>query len=57
MVDEVLSEENVANRGIFNYAEIKRIIDNDRSGKEDNAYRIYQFLTLELWMREFIDKD
>ena len=46
MVDEVLSEENVANRGIFNYAEIKRIIDNDRSGKEDNAYKYTNSLPL-----------
>ena len=56
MVDDLLSEENINKRGFFNYDMVKKIIDNDREGKEDNAYRIYQMLTIELWCREFIDK-
>lgn len=56
MVDDLLSEENVKRRGILNYQEVKRIIENDRKGTEDNAYQIYQFLTLELWCKEFLDK-
>ena len=56
MVDEYLSEENINKRGIFNYSYIKKIIDDDRKGIVDNAYRIYQLLTIELWFQEFIDK-
>ena len=56
LVDELLSREVVEKRGLFNYSFIKHIIDEDRNGFEDNAYRIYQLLTVELWFREFIDK-
>ncbi len=56
LVDDLLSKKNVEKRDIFNYKMIKKIIDNDRTGKEDNAYRIYQLLTIELWFREFVDK-
>ena len=31
------------------------MIDNDRKGIDDNAYQIYQLLTLELWCREYLD--
>lgn len=55
MVDELLSKESIARRGFFNYEFISRIIDNDRRGIEDNAYQIYQLLTLELWCREYLD--
>lgn len=55
MVDELLSEKNVKKRGFFNYAYIKQLIDNDRKGIEDNAYRIYQLLTVELWCRSYLD--
>ena len=56
LVDDLLGEEPVKRRGIFNYSMIKRIIDEDRAGLRDNAYRIYQLLTIELWFQEFVDK-
>jgi asparagine synthase (glutamine-hydrolysing) len=55
MVNELLSEESVNRRGIFNYDYIRKLIENDRNGKEDNAYRLYQLLTVELWFRNFAD--
>ena len=55
MVDELLSEENITRRGFLNPNSVKNIIENDRKGLEDNAYQIYQFLTLELWCREYLD--
>lgn len=56
LVDDLLSKEAVEKRGFFNYDYIKKIIEEDRRGIDDNAYRIYQLLTIELWCREFIDK-
>jgi asparagine synthase (glutamine-hydrolysing) len=56
MIDVLLSEENIVKRGFFNYEFVKRIIEDDRDGKSDNAYRIYQLLTIELWCREYLDK-
>lgn len=56
MVDDLLSEKQVNKRGIFNYPFIKRLIDEDRQGVADHAYRIYQLLTLEIWFRQYVDK-
>lgn len=56
MVDELLSEQNVRHRGFLNYSFVKKLVENDRNGVEDNAYQIYQLLTLELWCRAFLDK-
>lgn len=56
MVDDLLSETNIKKRGFVNYPAVKKLIDNDRNGSEDNAYQIYQLLTLELWCKEFLDK-
>lgn len=56
MVDELLSEEIISKRGFVNYAVVKKLIENDRNGIDDNAYQIYQLLTLELWCREYLDK-
>jgi asparagine synthase (glutamine-hydrolysing) len=57
MVDDLLSKENIKKRGFFNFEFVKKIIDNDRNAVEDNAYQIYQLLTLELWCREYLDKN
>lgn len=56
-VDELLSENSVNKRGFLNYSFVRRLIEKDRSGEEDKAYQIYQLLTLELWCREYLDKD
>lgn len=56
MVDELLTEHTITQRGFVNYAVVKKLIENDRNGIEDNAYQIYQLLTLELWCREYLDK-
>lgn len=55
MIDENLSKVQIEKRGIFNYDYVKKIINEDREGIVDNAYRIYQLLTIELWFKEFID--
>jgi asparagine synthase (glutamine-hydrolysing) len=55
MVNDLLSEESVNNRGLLNFPVVKKIIEDDRKGVQDNAYRIYQLLTLELWCREYLD--
>ncbi|HPB68521.1 MAG: asparagine synthase (glutamine-hydrolyzing) [Candidatus Omnitrophica bacterium] len=55
LVDDVLSYGNIKKRGLLNPEKVRALIDADRCGREDNAYRIYQFLTCELWMRRFLD--
>jgi len=55
MVDDLLSEENIRKRGFFEPSAVKRFVHQQRSGREDWSLQVWQFLTLELWMREFID--
>lgn len=55
MVAEFLSPEVVRTRGLFEPAEVTRLIAANRAGHEDNALRIWALLTLELWQRTFLD--
>jgi asparagine synthase (glutamine-hydrolysing) len=55
MVEDLLSETNIKRRGYFDYEFVRRLIDDNLSGREDNNLKIFQLLTLELWHREFID--
>jgi asparagine synthase (glutamine-hydrolysing) len=56
MIDDLLSEETVRRRGLFQPAAVQKIINANQSGQEDFNLQIFQLLTLELWQREFLDK-
>jgi asparagine synthase (glutamine-hydrolysing) len=56
MVDDLLSEATVRRRGLFQPAEVQKIISANQSGQEDFNLQVFQLLTLELWQREFLDK-
>ncbi|HET9529724.1 MAG TPA: asparagine synthase C-terminal domain-containing protein, partial [Blastocatellia bacterium] len=56
-VEDLLSESNIRRRGYFNYSGVRRLIDDNLSGREDNSLKVFQLLTLELWHRTFIDQD
>jgi asparagine synthase (glutamine-hydrolysing) len=53
LVDDLLSEETVRRRGLFQPAEVRRIIAANLSGREDYNLQVFQLLTLELWQRVF----
>lgn len=55
LVEDLLSEANINRRGYFDYQSVRRLIDENTSGREDNNLKIFQLLTLELWHRAFID--
>ena len=55
MVDDLLSEETVKQRGLFNPSAVLSIIKSYESGKEDLSLHIFQLLTLEIWFRQFLD--
>ena len=55
-VDDLLSPNSIKNRGFFNPQFVQNLINEDRKGYKDNAYQIYQLLTIELWMREYLDQ-
>ncbi|HEY3727739.1 MAG TPA: asparagine synthase (glutamine-hydrolyzing) [Solirubrobacteraceae bacterium] len=54
MVGDMLSPSRVADRGLFDPAEVQRIIRANADGTEDNALRIWALLTLELWHEAFL---
>jgi asparagine synthase (glutamine-hydrolysing) len=55
LVDDVLSREAVAARGLFDPNEVQRLVSATADGTEDNALRLWALLTLELWHQEFVD--
>jgi asparagine synthase (glutamine-hydrolysing) len=55
MVDDLLSETNIRKRGLFQPQAVRRFIDEHRHGSQDWSMQIWQFLTLEHWMRVFLD--
>ncbi len=55
MVDDLLSETHLQKRQLFNPSAVQQLIDEQRSGRQDWSAQVWQLLTLELWMREFMD--
>jgi asparagine synthase (glutamine-hydrolysing) len=55
MVDDTLSFKKVKQRGLYNPVVVQEKIAADRQGRADNAYLIWQLLTVELWFRIFMD--
>jgi asparagine synthase (glutamine-hydrolysing) len=55
LVEDLLSEEALKNRGLFRPAEVQRVVADNFSGREDYSLQVLQLLTLELWHRTFID--
>ena len=55
LVDDLLSPASVSARGLFDPAEVQRIVAAERAGTEDNALRIWTLLTLELWQQAHMD--
>jgi asparagine synthase (glutamine-hydrolysing) len=55
MVDDLLSPSQVRKRGIFQPSAVQRFVEEHRSGRRDWSMQIWQFLTLELWMQNFLD--
>jgi asparagine synthase (glutamine-hydrolysing) len=55
MISDLLSEETIKKRGLFDYREIKQIIDANDSGREDYNLQVFQLLNLEIWMQQFLD--
>jgi asparagine synthase (glutamine-hydrolysing) len=56
MVDDLLCESRVRGRGLFRSEAVRAYIDEHRRGEQDWSMQIWQFLTLELWMRTFLDR-
>jgi asparagine synthase (glutamine-hydrolysing) len=55
MVDDLLCDSSIRSRGLFRPDRVRRLVDEHRRGSEDWSMQIWQLLTLEHWMRIFVD--
>ena len=55
MIAKRLSKENIENRGIFNYNQVWKLIDDNKTGRIDASYTIWSILAIDSWLRQFID--
>jgi asparagine synthase (glutamine-hydrolysing) len=56
LVDDLLSRETIARRGLFQPDAVERMAAQNTAGQADHSLRLYALLTLELWLREFVDR-
>jgi asparagine synthase (glutamine-hydrolysing) len=56
MLEEVLSPQSLAARGLFDPKAVRNLITLNQQGKVDAAYTIFALLCLELWCRRFVDR-
>ncbi len=55
-VIELINSSEFANRGYFKVSEVKRLFDGYCKGDNSNAFFIWQWINVELWHRQFINK-
>ncbi len=53
MIGDLLSEQSLRARGLYNPEYVTGMIARDKQGLEDNAYQIWTLLTNEIWFRTF----
>src|SRR5215207_1604431 len=56
LVDDLLSERALRNRGFVDPAVVARLRAENLAGTADNSLRLYALLSLELWCRSFLDR-
>lgn len=54
-VEELLSERVIKNRGLFDPACVRRLVEMDQQGDIDAGYTIFALICIEKWCRLFID--
>jgi asparagine synthase (glutamine-hydrolysing) len=53
MIADLLSEQALRSRGLYDPAYVASLIARDKSGLEDNSHQIWTLLTNEIWFRTF----
>lgn len=54
-ITDVLSEEAVRQRGLFNYNFVSNLLEEHFRRSKNNSHRIWALLVLELWMQKHLD--
>ena len=53
MINNYLSEAKITEHGIFDYQEVKKLIDRNSKGKIDASYNIWSILAITSWINQF----
>ncbi len=53
MMEDRLSEARINKNGIFDYKEVKTLIDNTATGKTDASYTIWSLMAIDSWVEQF----
>ena len=53
MIEQILSEKSIRDRGVFSYPKIHDLLNRNTRGEIDGAYLIFSLICLELWFRRF----
>lgn len=57
MLEDLLSPETLAKRGLFDIQAIIELRDNTMNGRVDGSYSLLALMAIELWCRQFVDSD
>ena len=52
---DILLSDEADRRGLFHRSVVAKLIDEQQAGTQDNSWKIWTLLMLELWFRRFID--
>jgi asparagine synthase (glutamine-hydrolysing) len=55
MVDDLLQDGRLHDRGIFKPSAVTRLWSEHRARRQDHGHRLWSLLMLELWFRQFVD--
>ena len=54
MVDDLLSDRRLRDRGFFDAGGVRKLVQDQRSGRCDYSLQIWQLLTFEIWQQCFV---
>jgi asparagine synthase (glutamine-hydrolysing) len=57
LIDHYLSEKYIENQGVFNFKEVKSLIDNFRAGNYFHGKRIWSLVIFQLWFEQYIQTE
>lgn len=55
LLGDVLSDDSLRRRGLFEPAAVQRLIANNNAGKVDASYTLLALLCIEIWCRSYLD--
>jgi asparagine synthase (glutamine-hydrolysing) len=56
LLADLLSEQSLRHRGLFDPTAVRRLIEANDKGKVDASYTLLSLMCIELWCRQFVDQ-